>query len=198
MGGPKAPETEKQPVLLGTLASGQQVFDRFTSHIHSNEKMETILREAFANINLVDEEFVRTTVIFDKPIGTTPCISTTEKDSIVYAQRQNRRGLSRFVLERQPEETSTLCIILKKIPAGYIVLTAFTGSPAAVEPWDPNAGDDAKDFWSSHALLWGTEKTVPGTETRLPSKGYWEKLPSDAETNMVRQPLKDIRITIPI
>jgi hypothetical protein len=193
----QAQNSEQKPVLLGTLASGQQVFDRYTSHLHGDAAMEKLLQDSFANINLTDEEFVRAIIDFGAPIGETVCVTTRDTDKILYAQREKRLGLTRFVQERTPEPTSTLCVLLKKVPAGYIVITAFKGAPSELEPWDPNAGEPAKEFWSGHALLWGREKTVAGTETSVMPEAYLEKLPSIADTNVVRQPMKDLLVKIP-
>lgn len=186
---------ESEPVLLGTLGSGQKVFDRATSHLHHTPELEQLLPTAFESIHLTDEEAVRATIDFGSAIGTTICVKTTESDEIIFAQRERRRGLTRFVKNREAEPTTSLCVILKKVPTGYIVLTAFTGSTPEAEPWDPNASDAAAEFWKSHALLWGKEKTIPASETTAPSE-YWQKMSRTENEPVFTQPMKDIRVRV--
>lgn len=78
--------------------------------------------------------------------------------------RIGRRGLTRFVLHREPEECSQVVLVFKSMrddPFGYLLLTGFVGNDSEPEPWDPKSTRRSHSFWASHALVWGTEKTVP-------------------------------------
>lgn len=56
-------------------------------------------------------------------------------------------------------------LLLKSIPEGFILLTAYFGETSEVEPWDARATDASRQFWNSHALVWGSEPVIPGTES---------------------------------
>ena len=66
-------------------------------------------------------------------------------------------------------QTSRVTCVLKAGDVGdeYVLITAFIGAPAVPEPWDRNATAKSREFWDSHALVWGSEPTIPGTETSV-------------------------------
>jgi hypothetical protein len=96
---------------------------------------------------------------FDRTIGISHCVETSESDEIVYAIREKRREYMRFVKDRKCEETSKMTVIIKKIPSGWKVISAWFGIPAPVIPGDRNMKDEAvsRNFWMTHALVWGTQ-----------------------------------------
>lgn len=150
--------------FLGFLASGEPVFDRPNSHLHSG--VRELLPEVFAGI-FGSERFMAREYNFSRVVGQTTCVATSSGDQIVYAQRLKRAGLTRFVKNRQPELSSSAAVILKKddYEDYYILITAFIGKLSGPEPWDPRATDEDREFWSTHALIYGSEETIPGTET---------------------------------
>ena len=150
--------------LLGRLASGEPVYDRAQSHLH--EQVAGILPEALSKISAEGKPFLVAEAAFGRIIGHTSCLPTGQGDEILYAQRPKRFGLTRFVKNRQPEPCEAVVVILKKddFEDFYILITAFVGHPAPPEPWDRNATPQSVEFWSTHALIWGQEPTIPGTE----------------------------------
>ena len=152
-------------VELGTTKSGEKVFDRPDGHLHNNETVEKYLPLALEMIDSESRGFIVETVNFGEEIGVSNCVETTPDDEIIYAVRPKRRGPTRFVKNREGEPTSEFTVILKKVDEGYIVITAFPGPKAEREPWDPMAGDEANEYWSNHAIVWGTEEVLPGSES---------------------------------
>ena len=151
--------------LLGTLGSGEKVFDRIHSHAHKIS--QELLAEALAKIIANGEEFLACEVDFGRTVGESVCVATKLDDEIVYAQRIRRCGLTRFVKNRQAEPTKHAVIILKKRnEGGYLLITAFVGRKSEHEPWDKNAGEKSLEFWKHNALIWGSEPVVSGTETK--------------------------------
>ncbi|NMC51497.1 hypothetical protein GYA54_02070 [Candidatus Kuenenbacteria bacterium] len=150
---------------VGTLRSGEPVYDRHSSHLH--EEVVPILPEALNKISSGGRDFLKEVVEFGHPIGHSICVATGPGDQIVYAQRTKRFGLSRFVVNREPEECSSVVVILKKAEdlGGYILITAFVGNLSEPEPWDRNATPASSVFWANHALIWGCEPVVDGTVT---------------------------------
>lgn len=160
--------------VLGILQSGEIVVDRFNSHAHN--AVSVLLPEALARIDSQGEGFIEREVDFGRVIGESICVATTASDQIIYAKRPKRFGHSRFVLNRKPEECTSMVVVLK---AGdndqYILITAFIGHLSQPEPWDDRnfekkadpkkAVFESRKFWSSHALIFGHEEVIPGSET---------------------------------
>jgi hypothetical protein len=157
---------EASTPTLGRLASGEVVVDRYNSHLH--ESVLTLLPEALSRVESAKRRFIIAQVDFDRVVGESVCVATGPGDQIVYAQRPKRFGLSRFVKNRKPEAASSAVVILKMAdgqPGAYALVTAFIGKKAEPEPWDRNATANSRAFWSTHALLWGSEPVIDGTET---------------------------------
>ena len=151
--------------MIGRLLSGEVVVDRHRSHLHAG--VEQLLPEALARIDARGRQFLVEEVVFDHFVGETVCVPTTDADKIVWAKRPNRFGHSRFVKNRQPDPCNAVTIILKQDDQEdglYVLITAFVGSAAPPEPWDRNATAESGPFWTSHALVWGGDPTLPGTE----------------------------------
>lgn len=149
-------------MIIGKTKDGHEVSERTKSHVHAGAKKH--LREALAEINTEDASFIKKEVIFGKNIGLTYCVKTNSKDTTYLKRRANRRGPSRFVLNREPEPCKSMVVILKKIKMGYLLVTAFVGKMAEPEPWDTRAfkadarGFEAArhasiQFWKHNALI---------------------------------------------
>ncbi len=166
-------ERERQDLerrFLGNLQSGERLFDLKQSHMHNVEIVKAHLPHILSTIESNGNTFIKHIADTGEIIGTTACVATTDTDEIVYAQRVERRGLTRFVKNKEPEPTSNITVVMTKIPEGFLLLTAYVGNGAPVEPWDPKADEAAQAFWNSHALVWGSEPIVPGTETTTPAQ----------------------------
>lgn len=149
------------------LGSGETVVDRPNSHLATHGTVLPFVGEALLRIQSSGQDFIAEEVDFGEPIGQTICLETHEGDDIVYAQRPNRTGLTRFVKDREPEPCSTVVACLKRAQeGGYVLLTAYIGRRTPAEPWDTEwATEKSVPFWNSHALIWGRESAIPGTET---------------------------------
>lgn len=150
-----------------TLASGEAVYDRHNSHVHG--EMLSLLPEALAKVDANGRKFFIYEQDFGRVVGETVCVPTTDTDEIVWAKRPKRFGHSRFVKNRSPEPCSKVVVILKQddYESYYVLITAFVGHRPEPEPWDRNATANSRVFWNSHALVWGSEPIVPGTETSV-------------------------------
>lgn len=150
-----------------TLASGEEVFDRFNSHVHSD--VLSLLPEALAEVDSNGRRFFIYEHDFGRVVGETVCVLTTDTDEIVWAKRPKRFGHSRFVKNRTAKPCNAVTIILKRDDREdyYVLITAFVGHRPEPEPWDRNATANSRVFWDSHALVWGSEPIVPGTETSV-------------------------------
>lgn len=102
---------------------------------------------------------------FHKPIGKTDLVETISADSIIYAKRLNRDNYSRFVLNKQASDSSTITVVLYKKDDHYILYSAYVGLKVPSFPSSPTATAESIPFWKTHALVWGTQEVQPGTET---------------------------------
>jgi CRISPR-associated protein Csx3 len=155
--------------ILGTLASSEPVIDRKDSHAASHGTALPLLAEAFSHVHASGRAEFCEEVDFGRNIGETICVATESGDNIVFAQRPNRRGITRFVKNHEPEPTQKVTACFKRVSGGaYLLMTAFVGGRAPAEPWDRKwATAESFTFWNTHALLWGREETIPGTETTI-------------------------------
>ena len=161
--------------FLGTLRNGEKVFDRPRSLLEDSPELRELLSTALWMVDPEGEEFIATEVHFDQPIGKSECVETTPEDKIVYAKRIGKQGYSRFVVGREPEETQSVSLILKKIPEGYILISAYIGAKAPLEPWAAGADETSREFWKTHALRWGSQPIMFGTDTE---ECPWEDQPA--------------------
>lgn len=149
-----------------SLASGEQVVDSNPSHIHVGVT-EEILREALAMVCVAPgEDKVKATLDLGRPLGGCNCVLTGPEDEIVFGQRPHRGGLTRFVMNRQPEPTHLVTVSLRLRPDGvYEIGTAYLGGPGHAELWasPPEKRSGAIEFWSRHALCWDYELVIFGT-----------------------------------
>lgn len=159
------------------LRSGEVVVDRKNSHLQ--KEVEACLVEALAKIDSFGREFLEEEIKLGRIVGKTICVATTPSDEIIFAQRSKRQGLTRFVKNRQPEDCSSVVVILKKAVEcnTYLLVTAFIGKISEPEPRDKKYFSQQKDFqkaeerssqfWSSHALIWNSNEIISGTETKV-------------------------------
>ena len=173
------------------LGSGEIVRDRPNSHLH--ESVKPFLVETFARLSSGGRSFIREEVPFASDIGVCNCVKTSRGDegNIVYAVRPGRGGYTRFVKERPADPCDSVVVMLKRTDGdSYVIVTAFIGwlSRTVHEPWDRDADlDRSLNFWLGHdddapgvghALVWGSEPVIPGTET---TTCHWDKVVKDVK-----------------
>lgn len=149
------------------LKSGQLVFDRQPSHIHEGVT-EAMLSATLAAIAVAEgEQRVRREFTYPHIIGVSRCVATNDADEIVYARRVHRFGYTRFVINRELEPCNKLSVVLWRGENGcYELSTAYVGPLTPPEPFTEEADEEARVFWSRHALCWGSEPVEEDTVTR--------------------------------
>ncbi|MFA7285319.1 MAG: hypothetical protein WC011_00520 [Candidatus Paceibacterota bacterium] len=153
--------------MLGILNSGDKVFDRPDSHAKTHTGVWELLPEVLSRLDSQNREFIMEEIKMGRVVGKTILSDTQVGDEIFYAQRPNRKGLTRFVKNKNPKDCDTVVVILGKKDHGYMLISSWIGFKTPVEPWDPKADQKAIDFWNSHALIAGCEEIIPGTETEI-------------------------------
>ena len=135
------------------------------SKTHLHKGIEPYLSGVIDQILDLNSERIEKDFPFPSIIGQTTCVSTDENDKVFYAIRKGRLGYTRFVLNREPEDTSFLTIILRRLSDYYHIITCYLGKLAKPEPWDKYALPDALEFWENHALIFGEEEIIMESKT---------------------------------
>lgn len=101
-------------------------------------------------------------------LGQSGLVETDATDEIVYAIRKNRDRHIRFTKSRTAGLSSMVTINLNRLEDGrYNVYSAWLGSNSPPTPNSPMANEQSRPFWANHALVWGTQEVLPGTETTV-------------------------------
>ena len=158
--------------LLGKMKSGEEVYlDPETSHAVTHFAHEPKLRAAIQQLIPMlkgGPERVRADHDTGEAVGMTDLIETAEGDDIVYAIREKRNIYSRFVKGKQQSPTSWVTVALHKVREGeYELYTAFVGRNTPSFPGGDYLPEQSKEFWAHHALVWGSQEVIPGTETTV-------------------------------
>lgn len=146
------------------LNSGEEVV---IENSHLQKEVIDMLPLALEKINGLGRQYIREEVSFAEVIGKDHCVATRTKDKVLYAKRLGKSGASRFVKNREPEDTNKFSVVLKQAPGyrKYTLVNAFFGKMAPPEVWDVYAFQESRRFWLTHAFVWGSEETHAGTET---------------------------------
>ena len=146
--------------ILGTCANGTTVIDRNDNHNSVHPVDEDLLCEALSNLSPT-KNFEAFCFDFGRVIGQSTCVAVDETDTVVMAYRKGRKGPTPLVVDREPEDCSSMVVILKKLETNeYLLITSFVGQLSEKEPWDPYLVPGSPEhqravaFWSTHALIY--------------------------------------------
>ncbi|GEM_PF-5015849 len=138
------------------LKSGEEVRDRYDSRL--DPETIVILSEACEHIVSGGREFIEEEVDLGRSIGLANCVEINDGNRVVYARRPGRGRFTKFVLNRHGVLSQMATVILKRSDDGpyYFIVTGWIGPRAYPEPWDAYATPAAREFWETHALIWGS------------------------------------------
>lgn len=155
---------------LGKTKNGVDVYvdmnsSHATTHFAHHPKLVDSVKRVIPNIEAT-ENVMRFEIDTKEIVGTTDLVETTEKDEILYAKRPLRKQYSRFVKNKKSVPTSWITIDIRKAGTGeYYLYTSFVGRLTPSFPGGDYLPNQSVDFWSKHALVWGSQEIVPGSET---------------------------------
>lgn len=160
--------------LLGTTKNNLQVFlsdqsSHAATHLAHNPKLLEAVKKAIPTIEDTND-VIRVQIDTGEVIGTTDLLLTTQEDDIVYAKRVARSTYSRFVKNKQPTPTSTIVVDIRhdrNSPTDYFLYTTYIGPLTPSFPGGNYLPEQSIEFWSTHALVWGTQEIIPGSETTI-------------------------------
>jgi len=165
-------EEKREEKLKNYLAKTKNGFEVYvdmesshaSTHFAHHPKLFEAVKKAVSSIE-ANEEIIRAEMDMGEEIGTTDLIQTSDQDEIVYAKRPLREQYSRFVKNKSSRPTSWITIDLRKDGNIYNLYTSFVGRLTPSFPGGNFLSEQSREFWSNHALVWGSQEIVPGTET---------------------------------
>ena len=97
-------------------------------------------------------------------VGKTSCVTTTDKDEIVYAKRLQRDSYSRFVKGRELEDSQYVSAVFFQKDYGYLLWSAWCGRLVPTSPDSKGRMKTSVGFWATHALVYDPSIIQLGTE----------------------------------
>lgn len=89
-----------------------------------------------------------------RDIGTTDVVTTSDADTIYYAQTLKSEVFSRFARNRSPQQSTKLTVVVEQDDDGnYEVINTWIGAHHPKFPGDENETADSKTYWKTHALV---------------------------------------------
>ena len=140
-------------------------FSHAVTHFAHNQKLFDYVKKSIATIN-AQEDIIRVEKEMDEIVGTTDLVETNDQDEIIYAKRPLRKYYSRFVKNKSALPTKWITLDMRREGNSYFLYTAFVGRLSPSFPGGEFLPEQSKDFWANHALVWGNQEVVPGTETK--------------------------------
>lgn len=138
-------------------------------HFSHNPKLADAVRKVISVLD-IKEDSMRIETCMNEEVGTTDLVETSEDDEIVYALRPLRSTYSRFVKNRKATPSSWVTVDIRREDDVYTLYTAFVGRLTPSFPGGDYLPEQSKEFWARHALVWGAQEIVLGSET---SKCPW-------------------------
>ncbi len=128
-------------------------------------------------LNLIAEALKQTTLRgadaeiehdMGRAIGYNFVVKTTEADGVFYAQLLRDTTYTRFVKNGKPLSTQYLSMILRRNEdAEYELIDAWIGRLSPPRPGTADETAESKPYWSSHAIILGTESLQLRTVTKV-------------------------------
>ncbi|HUS26350.1 MAG TPA: hypothetical protein VMY99_03315 [Nevskiaceae bacterium] len=103
-----------------------------------------------------------------RDIGYTYVVETTEKDTILYAQRTRDDIFTRFVKNGKPLSTRYLTVILRRDADGaYELHDTWIGRLTPPRPGSTTETSSSKSYWANHAFVFDGQSLQLRTVTKV-------------------------------
>jgi hypothetical protein len=165
----------KNKELLCVSRNGKKVYwDSVNSHAVTHFADTPNLKKLVIEI-LENRDLDFTNLEFDldvkRIIGTTDVTVVNDADEIIYAIRKNRKdqGYVPFTKSRKAQNSSYISIALVlNDDNSYNLSSAWIGKwDDPPFPQQTHATAESKDYWNTHAFVWGSQEIESGTETKV-------------------------------
>lgn len=134
-------------------------------HLAAHPEVGAVIEEAVSRIKLPsDRTEIWTEIEMSRIVGVSGCVEARrirETDLTTFAWRKERKHPSRVAVGAEGRPVST--VVVRALPTAnlwiYLLATAYVGTKAPLEPWDPELKtaqekDESLDFWCTHALVY--------------------------------------------
>jgi hypothetical protein len=136
-------------------------------HISQQPHLLGLVQEALRNVSLSDSE-VSIEYDMGRPIGYNFVVSTTEKDTVFYAQLLRDNVYSRFVKNGKPLATQHLALVLhRQEDKSYELLDTWVGRLDPPRPGSTNETMKSKAYWETHAVVLDKQPLQSRTITKI-------------------------------
>jgi hypothetical protein len=157
---------------IGHARNGASVYvdlihSQAASHISQQPRLLNLVIEALQKTNLSGQEV---SIEYDagRDIGYNFVVSTTEKDTVFYAQLVHDSIYTRFVKNGKPLPTQHLTLILSRDEDGdYSLLDTWIGRLSPPRPSSTDETTESKPYWSTHALVLDNQPIQSRTLTKV-------------------------------
>lgn len=155
---------------LCTTANGYKVFvdfenSHFATHLSESPNLKSLVIDVLQKYK-INKDKVRFETNLNRVVGKSLLVPTRETDEIVYAKRPHRNSYMRYVKNKTPIPTTYVTIDLVKTGDRTCKIgTAYVGRATPFMPGEEDANSESLIFWNNHAIIWGTQEIIPGTET---------------------------------
>ena len=140
------------------------VIDETWKHLEAHPGILDLIPEISSSITLpTDGSRLSCQTSLGRVVGQTSLINTKKiglSETAWFAIRKYRMKASRVVPDAAPVDTEIVSIVANPVEKNtYELVTAWFGSFAPKEPWDPDLADDPSaykasiNFWCNHALV---------------------------------------------
>lgn len=139
-----------------------------STHLTDSPQLLALVKEALRDAEPVGGgEFVRVEKDMGRIVGMTDLVEVNEGDEVVYAKRPKRVIYTKFVKNRAPVPSSFITIWLRRdSEKEFELFSCYIGRPVPAFPGDEYEEPASRPFWEKHALVWGTQAIIEGTETQ--------------------------------
>lgn len=147
-------------------------YDPISSHAATHIKDTPDLDKLSAEVIIqtdIKEPYMQFHTDFGRTVGTSDLVENNPGDEIVYAKRLNRNEYSVFNKTKgaQPSSLVTVTLEMKEDGTCELVSAWIGPSDSPSFPGTERETPDSKEFWTKHALAWGTQETQPSTQTDI-------------------------------
>ncbi len=157
--------------LFATSKNGKEItWDSVNSHAMTHFADAPGLKEIVKRIiearKIANGRLISLDIDMGKPVGESGLVKTNENDELIYAIRKNRNTYAVFAKNRKPEPCNFVHVeITTKKDGSQYLFSAWIGPDTPPLPGSKFATSKSRDFWLKHALIWGQQEIIPGTET---------------------------------
>jgi hypothetical protein len=157
--------------FVATSKNGKKVFvdledSHAATHIADTPGLLELVKELIEQLE-IDEEELAIERDMGRVIGESQLVHVQPGDDVVYAKRRNRDKFAKFVKGKNPGPCRKLVAIFRKSDYGYELWSAWIGVLGEPFPGDEKETPQSRTYWSTRALVWGTQEIQPGTETTI-------------------------------